>query len=100
MPDVRPWLAKASTVVVPLWIGGGTRLKILEAMAMGRAVVSTTIGAEGLDLEPERDIFIANEPTTFARRVVDLLKHPELAARMGRLASVVTPAKSPLASSD
>jgi polysaccharide biosynthesis protein PslH len=87
VPDVRPWLAKASVVVVPLWIGGGTRLKILEAMAMGRAVVSTTIGAEGLDLEPERDIFIANEPTTFARRVVDLLKHPELAARMGRLAS-------------
>jgi sugar transferase (PEP-CTERM/EpsH1 system associated) len=87
VPDVRAWLASASALVVPLWIGGGTRLKILEAMAMGRAVVSTTIGAEGLDLDTEREIFIANDAITFARRVVELLEHPDLAARMGRLAA-------------
>lgn len=58
--DVRPYIDKAVIVVVPLRIGGGTRLKILEAMAMGRPVCSTTIGAEGLEIEPGRNILIAD----------------------------------------
>src|SRR5262249_51550472 len=54
VPDLRPHLAEAATVVVPLRLGGGTRLKIVEAMAMGKAIVSTTLGAEGIEAVPER----------------------------------------------
>ena len=63
--DVRPWLERADVVIVPLRIGGGTRLKILEAMAMGKAVVSTTLGAEGLDVVPERDLLVADDAAAF-----------------------------------
>jgi len=72
--DVRPYIADAQVYVVPLRVGGGTRLKIFEAMAMGRAVVSTTIGAEGLPVTPGRHIAIADEPEAFARAVVDLIR--------------------------
>ena len=71
--DVRPYVARADVYVVPLRIGGGTRLKIFEAMAMGKAVVSTTIGAEGLPVTPGVDIVIADEPARFAQAVVDLV---------------------------
>jgi glycosyltransferase involved in cell wall biosynthesis len=60
--------------IVPLRIGGGTRLKIFEAMAMGKAVVSTTIGAEGLPVTPDRDIAIADDPDRFASAVVRLVR--------------------------
>jgi sugar transferase (PEP-CTERM/EpsH1 system associated) len=72
--DVRPDIARSRLYVVPLRIGGGTRLKIFEAMAMGRAVVSTTIGAEGLPVTSGRDIVIADGPDAFARAVVDLIR--------------------------
>ena len=75
--DVRPYIAQSEVYVVPLRIGGGTRLKIFEAMAMGRAVVSTTIGAEGLPVTPGRDIVIADDPDAFARAVVDLIRNPD-----------------------
>ncbi len=81
--DVRPWLAQATVVVVPLRSGGGTRLKILEALAMSRPVVSTTLGAEGLDLEAGREIQIADDPGVFARRVVELLADPAARQRLG-----------------
>ena len=84
VPDVRPYLARASVVVVPLRVGGGTRLKIYEAMAMNRPVVSTTIGAEGLPLEPDRDFVVADEPAHFADRVSALLASPSMAATLGR----------------
>ena len=58
VPDLRPHLAEAAAVVVPLRLGGGTRLKIVEAMAMGKAIVSTTLGAEGIEAVPGRDILI------------------------------------------
>ena len=86
VPDVRPWLAGASVVVVPLLSGGGTRLKILEAMAMGKAVVSTRIGAEGLDLEDGREICIADDPFKFAERTASLLMDRAEAERIGRAA--------------
>ncbi|MBI3812626.1 MAG: glycosyltransferase [Nitrospirae bacterium] len=86
VPDVRPWLAGASVVVVPLRSGGGTRLKILEAMAMGKAVVSTRIGAEGLDLEDGREICIADNPFKFAERTVALLLDRAKAAQIGQAA--------------
>jgi sugar transferase (PEP-CTERM/EpsH1 system associated) len=72
--DVRPHIAEGSVYVVPLRIGGGTRLKIFEAMAMGKAVVSTTIGAEGLPVTPGQHVVIADEPAEFARAVVDLIR--------------------------
>lgn len=71
--DVRPYVAKAALSIVPLRIGGGTRLKIYESMAMGRAVVSTRIGAEGLPLTPGVEIALADEPDAFAAQVLALL---------------------------
>jgi sugar transferase (PEP-CTERM/EpsH1 system associated) len=72
--DVRPFMRKAAVHVVPLRIGGGTRLKIFEAMAMGQAVVSTTIGAEGLPLTNGEHALIADGPRAFADAVVSLLR--------------------------
>lgn len=73
--DVRPHVAQGSVYVVPLRIGGGTRLKIFEAMAMAKAVVSTTIGAEGLPVTNGRDILIADDPAAFADAVVRLIRN-------------------------
>jgi glycosyltransferase involved in cell wall biosynthesis len=84
--DVRPYIERAAVVVVPLRLGGGTRLKVLEAMAMGRAVVSTSLGAQGLEVAPERDLFIADDAESFATRVVEVLEDPALANRLGALA--------------
>jgi len=81
--DLRPHLAAAAAVVVPLRLGGGTRLKIVEAMAMGKAIVSTTLGAEGIDAVPGRDILVEDQPEAFADAVLRLLAEPELAARVG-----------------
>ena len=75
--DVRPYVAQAGVYVVPLRIGGGTRLKIFEAMGMGKAIVSTTIGAEGLPVTHNRDIVIADDPPGFAREVVRLIRDAE-----------------------
>ena len=86
MPDLRPHLAAAAAVVVPLRLGGGTRLKIVEAMAMGKAIVSTTLGAEGIEAVPGRDILIEDEPAAFADAVNRLLAEPDLAARIGQSA--------------
>jgi sugar transferase (PEP-CTERM/EpsH1 system associated) len=72
--DVRPHIAKGAVYVVPLRIGGGTRLKIFEAMSMAKAVVSTTVGAEGLPVSNGRDIDIADEPARFAHAVVHLMR--------------------------
>jgi glycosyltransferase involved in cell wall biosynthesis len=74
--DVRPYLQNAAVYVVPLRIGGGTRLKIFEAMAAGRAVVSTTIGAEGLPTEHGRHLLLADTPRDFADAVITLLRDP------------------------
>lgn len=81
--DLRPHLAEAAAVVVPLRIGGGTRLKIFEAMAMGTAIVSTSLGAEGIEAVPGRDILIADEPAAFADAVGRLLADPALAMQIG-----------------
>lgn len=87
VPDIRPWLEGAATVIVPLRVGGGTRLKIFEAMAMERAIVSTTIGAEGLPVEDGVDIRIADDADAFASAVVELLRDPARAARIGSAAA-------------
>lgn len=71
--DVRPYIAKSKVFVVPLRVGGGTRLKILEAMAMGKAIVSTTIGAEGITYTPDDNIVLADNPEDFAQKTVDVI---------------------------
>ncbi len=81
--DVRPWLARASVVIVPLRIGGGSRIKILEALAMGKPVVSTTIGAEGLAVSDDTHLLLADSPEELASRTIELLMSPELGARLG-----------------
>lgn len=86
VPDLRSHLASATVVVVPLRLGGGTRLKIVEAMAMGKAIVSTTLGAEGIEAEPQRDLLIEDEPAAFAAAVNHLLAKPHVAADIGRSA--------------
>ena len=78
VPSVHEYLREATVVVVPLRIGGGTRLKIFEAMAMGKAVVSTSIGAEGLDVERGHDLMIADDPSDFADCVLRLLRDHKL----------------------
>jgi sugar transferase (PEP-CTERM/EpsH1 system associated) len=84
--DVRPHVAAADVYVVPLRIGGGTRLKIFEAMAMGKAVVSTSIGAEGLPVTAGRDLSIADTPERFAEAVVHLIRDVESRRRIERAA--------------
>ena len=83
VPEIKPYFAEATVFVVPLRIGSGTRLKILEALAMGKAIVSTTVGAEGLDLKDGEEIFIADEPIAFADAVTRLLMDSELRRRIG-----------------
>ena len=76
--DVRPHVAAGAVYVVPLRVGGGTRLKIFEALAMGKAVVSTTIGAEGLPVTAGKDILIADDPDSFAAAVAALVRDDAL----------------------
>jgi glycosyltransferase involved in cell wall biosynthesis len=80
-------LREAAVVVVPLRIGGGTRLKIYEAMAAGKAIVSTTVGAEGLDVHPGRDIVLADVPSAFAEGITKLLQVRDLRRRYERSAA-------------
>jgi glycosyltransferase involved in cell wall biosynthesis len=85
VPDVRPFLRRCGVLVVPLRIGGGSRLKILEALAAGVPVVSTTVGSEGLELEPGRHLAVADTAEALARQVADCIRAPgparEMAAR-------------------
>ncbi len=80
--DVRGYIEEAEVFVVPLRIGSGTRLKILEAMAMKKAVVSTSVGCEGLAVTDQDNIFIADDAPAFARRVVELLNDAETRNRL------------------
>ena len=85
--DIRPYVASAAVFIVPLRIGGGTRLKILEALAMGKAVISSSIGCEGLDLTDGEDLIIADGPEEFAGWVIRLMRDEaerERLARSGR----------------
>ena len=81
--DVNPHIDRAAVVVVPLRIGGGTRLKIVEALAKGKAVVSTKLGAEGIDVVDGEHLLLADDPRDIADRVEQVLGDPELARRLG-----------------
>lgn len=87
VPSVAEYLRDATLVVVPLRIGGGTRLKIFEAMAMGKAVVSTSIGAEGLNVRSGRDLILADDPAAFAEAILSLLRDGDLLHRYEQAAA-------------
>jgi polysaccharide biosynthesis protein PslH len=89
VPSVADYLHSATVVIVPLRIGGGTRLKIFEAMAMGKAVVSTTIGAEGLDVTHGRDLLLADTPESFAASILELLRNADSRRRYERAAAAL-----------
>ena len=87
--DVRPYMERAAAYVVPLRVGGGTRLKIFEAMAMEKAIVSTSVGAEGLPVTDGTELLLADTPETFAADVVEVLKDRELARKLGQQAGQI-----------
>lgn len=84
--DVRPYMDRAAAYVVPVRIGGGTRLKIFEAMAMEKPVVSTSVGAEGLPVRDGVELMLADTPEAFAKSVVTVLSDRNLAKRLGEQA--------------
>jgi glycosyltransferase involved in cell wall biosynthesis len=77
VPDVRPFLARCGFLVVPLRIGGGSRLKILEALAAATPVVSTRVGAEGLDLAPDRDLLVAGTREELVSTAIAAIRRPD-----------------------
>jgi len=83
VPAVRPHLERAGVFVVPLRIGGGTRLKIVEALSLATPTVSTTIGAEGLGLVDDEHLLLADDPASFAAAVIRLIEDREAATRLG-----------------
>jgi glycosyltransferase involved in cell wall biosynthesis len=76
--DIRPYVAAASVYVVPIRVGGGTRLKILDAMACGKAIVSTSVGCEGIDVTPDENILIGDTPEAFSEQTIRLFKDAKL----------------------
>jgi glycosyltransferase involved in cell wall biosynthesis len=84
VPDAAPWFQSASVLVVPIRYGGGTRLKILEALRWGRAVVSTPVGCAGLDAESGKHLIMARSDQEFADALVELLLNPERRSQLGR----------------
>jgi sugar transferase (PEP-CTERM/EpsH1 system associated) len=91
--DVRPFIAGATVYVVPLRMGGGTRLKLLEAMAMGKAIVSTRVGAEGIACQSGRHLLVADSPHYFAQAVLRLLNDEERRAHLGAEARALVEAQ-------
>lgn len=82
--DVRPYIGESSLYVVPLRVGGGSRLKILEALAMQKTVLSTSVGAEGLDVRDPEQLLLRDEPQQFANMAVEMLKQPDNFEYLGR----------------
>jgi glycosyltransferase involved in cell wall biosynthesis len=84
VPDTRPYVGQAGAFVVPLRMGSGTRLKVLEGLALSRAVVSTSLGSEGIDAVNGEHLLIADEAQAFARAVLQVLEDRVLATRLAR----------------
>ncbi|MCA1634415.1 MAG: glycosyltransferase family 4 protein [Acidobacteria bacterium] len=91
--DVRPFMESAAAYVVPIRVGGGTRLKIYEAMAMQMPIISTTIGAEGLLLSDGAELLLADTPEAFARAVARVITDPNLALKLGTRAAATVRTK-------
>lgn len=84
--DLRPFLARATLVACPMVSGSGVKNKVLEAMAMGRAIVATPLAVEGLDIEPGRHVAVADGPAAVAATIIDLLRDASARRRMGQAA--------------
>jgi glycosyltransferase involved in cell wall biosynthesis len=84
--DVRPFVAEADVFIAPLRAGSGTKIKVLNAMAQGKAVVSTSIGIEGITAHPEKEVLIADTAPEFAEKIVSLLLNPNRAYEIGKRA--------------
>lgn len=84
VPSVEPYVSVASCFIAPLRFGGGTRLKILDGWAMGQAVVSTTVGCEGLDARDGENILVRDKPAEFASAIAEILLSAETRIRLGR----------------
>jgi sugar transferase (PEP-CTERM/EpsH1 system associated) len=84
VPDIRPYLQRAGVVVVPLRSGGGTRLKVVEALAAGKAVVSTSVGCEGIAVEAGRDLLIGDSARDLATATLQLMADRDLTSKLGR----------------
>lgn len=84
VPDLEPYYRRAAVCVVPIRAGSGTRLKILEAMAYGRPVVSTCLGCEGLDVENRKHVLIADRPREMTDAIIELLENPRLALEIAK----------------
>lgn len=83
IPDIRESVQKAALFIAPIRSGSGTKIKVLNAMAQGKAVVATPVAAEGIEVTDGENIFIAEDPKLFAQRVIDLIRDPSLASEMG-----------------
>ncbi len=84
VPDIRPHLQNAAVVAVPVRIGGGTRLKVVEALAMGKAIVSTSLGCEGVAVRDGEHLLIGDDAPAFASRICDLFDNPATVDKLGR----------------
>ena len=84
--DIRPYVARSAVYVVPIRVGGGTRLKVLDALAQGKAIVSTSVGCEGINVTNGGDIRIEDNPVEFADRTIELLKDSDMRLALGQKA--------------
>jgi glycosyltransferase involved in cell wall biosynthesis len=82
--DLTPWIEEASLMVVPVRVGGGMRVRILEGFARAMPVVTTTVGLEGIDATPGEHVLVADEPEVFAREVIRLVNDPQLQDRLAQ----------------
>lgn len=86
VPDVKPYIEKSALYVAPLRIGTGIKTKILEAMALGKAVITTSVGVQGLNVENNVHICVEDDPVEFAGKVLEMLNNPELCRKIGQRA--------------
>jgi glycosyltransferase involved in cell wall biosynthesis len=84
--DIRPWIGRAGVVVAPLRVGGGTRIKVLEAMAMAKPVVATSMAVEGLHVLPDEEVVVADAPQAMADQILGLAADPARRLALGRAA--------------
>jgi sugar transferase (PEP-CTERM/EpsH1 system associated) len=91
--DVRSYIARSAVYVVPLKVGGGTRLKLLQAMSMGKAIVSTSLGCEGIEVDAGRHLLVADDPTSFASAVISLINDPSRRRELGLAARALAVSK-------
>jgi glycosyltransferase involved in cell wall biosynthesis len=83
VPDIRPYMTRAAVAAVPIRMGGGTRLKVVEGLAMGKPMVSTTLGCEGIDVHHREQLLIGDDAESFAACIIELFDSPSLAATLG-----------------